>query len=676
MLAEIRKEAGNFFGVECKDGRQLNEDGTAMFPIGIEYIEEPGAGLLRIVQLFRVRDETAYLGAKAERFWNGIYPVPDSRCQRKLIEAAVDLRGIEHLAVIFQLLRNREPGRVKNPAPVLIAPAGSADIKFTRSHTLPAVIIVPAIHWAGIDICNPFPKQYHMIQRDGALSSLWQDTTAKTKDSYISNRILPADQPFDVIIVGGGITGVSSALLLQEAGFRCTLLEANTLCFGTTGGTTAHLNTLLDTPYTTIIRNFGKENASLVAQATRQAIDVVRSNCAKYSIDAGFEEQTAYVFSQDDDQSQLLHDMLDATQLVGVAAEYTDSIPVPIPTMKAMAVPGQAKFHPTRYVLGMARAFQEMGGRIIELCRVTKAEDTIDGVLVHTDHGDLKSKYLIYATHIPPGINVLDTRCAPYRSYAISVKLEGEYPDGLIYDLYEPYHYYRTQVIDGQPYLIAGGEDHKTGHEENTEACFLRLEAHVRKYFPVKEVTHKWSSQYYEPTDGLPYIGHLPGESGNILVATGFSGNGMTYGTVAALLFRDLLLNSSDKYVKLFDPNRLKPIAGFSHFVKENADVAKKWLGRLFPSEKLGEFAELAPGEARVVKVEGETVAIYKNEAGELRALSPTCTHMGCHVAWNDAEKSWDCPCHGARYAIDGTVLTGPADRDLERIDLAELVEK
>jgi Rieske Fe-S protein len=174
----------------------------------------------------------------------------------------------------------------------------------------------------------------------------------------------------------------------------------------------------------------------------------------------------------------------------------------------------------------------------------------------------------------------------------------------------------------------------------------------------------------------LPYIGHLPGQTGNILVATGFGGNGMVYSAVAAIIFRQMLLNEPAVYEKVFNPNRLKPVAGFTNFVKENFDVAKKWVGGLLPAHKLESFSDMAAGEGHVVKVEGETIALYKNEHGELMALKPACTHMGCHVAWNDMEKSWDCPCHGARYSIDGTVLTGPADKDLERINVGQLAEK
>ncbi len=288
--------------------------------------------------------------------------------------------------------------------------------------------------------------------------------------------------------------------------------------------------------------------------------------------------------------------------------------------------------------------------------------------------GNIRAKFLIYATHVPPGVNLLHFRNAPYRSYAMAVKLkDGNYPDGLAYDMYNPYHYYRTQEVDGEKYLVAGGEDHKTAHEENTEACFTRLESYLMKYFAVEKVSFKWSSQYFEPTDGLPYIGHLPGNPKNVFVATGFGGNGITYSHVAAKVLTDLIVAGKSEYEKLYDPNRIKPVAGFTNFVKEAADVVGKFIGDRFNKEKIKELADIARGEAKLVKYEGHSIALYKDENGNVHAVNPACTHINCMVGWNTAEKTWDCPCHGSRFDADGVMLTAPARKDLERIDLTEI---
>jgi glycine/D-amino acid oxidase-like deaminating enzyme/Rieske Fe-S protein len=507
-----------------------------------------------------------------------------------------------------------------------------------------------------------------MIKRDGNHKSLWQSSV----DPYITNKTPPTNTIFDVVIVGGGITGVSTALLLQKAGKNCLLLEAQNLCFGTTGGTTAHLNTLLDTPYTTIQKNFSKEIAGKVADATAAAISLIRSNIKEYNIDCGFEEATAYLIALDEKQEKELEDVVEASAEAGLSVKYADEIPVPVPFVKAARFEGQAKFHPLRYVYGLARAFEEANGVILQGCRVTnlKHEEPLE---IQTTLGLFKAKDIIYATHTPPGINLLHLRCAPYRSYAMAVTLtDDNYPKDLSYDMIDPYHYYRTQEVDGQSYLIVGGKDHKTGEEENTEHCFTALEATIRKHYSVKEVVYKWSSQYFEPTDGLPYIGHLPAHPDHVYVAAGYGGNGMTYSSVAALIFRSMLLNEEDPVIDtdLFDPNRLKPIAGFTNFVTHNTGVVKNFLGKWFSSDKVTEMAELASGEGRIVKYENEKIGLYKDEKGALHAVSPVCAHMKCEVKWNSAELSWDCPCHGARYNIDGEVITGPADHSLEKVDI------
>jgi Rieske Fe-S protein len=328
-------------------------------------------------------------------------------------------------------------------------------------------------------------------------------------------------------------------------------------------------------------------------------------------------------------------------------------------------------------VYALAREFESSGGIILQNCRVMDVKEKEKALEVETSDGILFAGCLIWATHIPPGINLLHFRCAPSRSYAMAVTLKNNaYPDGLAYDMYDPYHYYRTQEVDGKKYLIAGGEDHKTAHEQNTEACFAKLQAHLHTHFEVDEIAFKWSSQYFEPADGLAYIGHLPGNPEMVLVATGFGGNGMVYSHIAAITLTQMIISGRSEYEKIFSPDRIKPVAGFVNFVKENADVVKEFVGKRFAKEKLAELAGLAPGEAKVVKYEGKSLAIYKDEQGELFALNPTCTHAKCTVAWNTAEKSWDCPCHGARYSIQGEVMTGPARKGLEVVELKDLVNK
>lgn len=510
------------------------------------------------------------------------------------------------------------------------------------------------------------------MKRDGANKSLWQASVS----NYDSKHWIIPDVVVDVLIVGGGITGISTGLELQKAGRLCMIIEKHNIGFGTTGGTTSHINTFLDTSYDMVIKDFGENSAQLLHKACNAAIDMFNKNVQWYNIDCGFSRKDGYVYAADNKQAAYLDSVVDASKKAGCDVEYASNIPLPVSFIKAAKFANQAQIHPAKYIQALAGAFEHAGGYLVQNCMLEHFNS--DALIeVKTNLGTIRARKLIFATHIPPGINVLHFRCAPYRSYAMAVKLNDEaYPDALAYDMYEPYHYYRTHEVNGEKYLIAGGEDHKTGHENNADFCFTKLENYISKFFDIKEVSYKWSSQYYEPADGLAYIGRLPGFTDNVYVATGYSGNGITYSHIAAIILRDLITTGVSEYAKLFSPNRIGPVAGFKKFVKENADVVKEFIGRRLSREKIENLSEIAKGEGRVVKYEGESIALYRDEEGGLHAINPLCTHARCIVQWNSSEKSWDCPCHGARYTANGEVLTGPATKALAIVSLAELVKE
>lgn len=505
------------------------------------------------------------------------------------------------------------------------------------------------------------------MNRDGALQSIWQ-----TEAAYIPQSTPDPNTVYDVLVIGGGITGLTTAVLLAERGRKVILAEAHTLGWGTSGGTTAHLNTLLDTTYKQITDNFSEDAAGQIYEAAKSAIEQIRTLVDRYGIGADIQAKDGFLFAETEEEIQALDEAAGSAQKVGIEVTPTDRIPVPVPFVKAMRFGGQGQFHVTRYLKGLARAFESMGGVILENTPI----GTISGdevLQAETLTGVLQARKVVWATHIPPGINLLHFRNAPYRSYAMALRLanESQLPDAVVYDCKDPYYYYRTQEIDGQRYLIAGGCDHKTGHKENTAYVFTELEAYLRRYFDIKEVAFQWSSQYYEPADGLPYIGVLPGHESQYC-GTGYSGNGMIFGTVAGMLLTDMLTGRENALEDLLKPSRIKPIAGFANFVKENADVIKEFVGKRFAYETISELAELAPGEGKLVEYEDKKMALYKDENGRIIAISPVCTHAGCIVAWNDAEKSWDCPCHGGRFSPDGEVITGPPRARLEKIALGD----
>jgi hypothetical protein len=514
---------------------------------------------------------------------------------------------------------------------------------------------------------DQFDNSYTGVPRDAQTESIWQaNIQALQNDSSFSS-----DTVYDVLIIGGGITGLTTALLLQEAGKKCIIAEAHTIGFGTTGGTTAHINTFLDNSYNYIEKDFGEDGAKLVAKACKEAIETVATLVSKHQIDCGFAYKQGFIYAELDKEAEELDEILQASQKAGVAVNPINEIPVPVPFKKAIVFDGQAQIHPLQYIYALAEAFIKQGGHILQNTLI-KSTEKKDGVHVATaENNSIKASKIVYATHIPPGINLLHFRCAPYRSYVLAVTLpEGNYPSDLAYDCKDPYHYFRTHEMNGQPYLIIGGDDHKTGHE-NPEESFSSLESYVNQYYPGATVAYRWSAQYYVPADGLPYIGKLPGFDTDVYVATGFSGNGITLGSISGKILRDLILDEKSEYAALFAPGRVKPVAGFTEFVKENADVVHRFIADRLSAQDIQSLNEIPVDGGAVVEYNNEKLAIYKDASGQIHALNPVCTHAKCIVNWNNSEKSWDCPCHGARYDIEGNVLTGPANRGLQKVEIS-----
>ncbi len=503
------------------------------------------------------------------------------------------------------------------------------------------------------------------MKRDGYNKSLWQDTKIS---SMLMDNISDTGTVYDVIIVGAGITGITTGYNLTQQGKKVLILEAQTVGFGTTGGTTAHLNTFFDISYDKVIEKFGLDDAKLFAESGAEAMQIIKNNIDNNVIDCSYKKCDAYMFSLDKEQSKDLAKVVDGSNKVGVEMTYVNENPYPIPFDKIALMRDNAQFNPILYIHGLLPKYLEMGGKIMENCTVTGMDDG-DVIEVETTKGKIKCHNLIYATHTPPGVNQLHFELKAYRSYVIAVTLrDGKYPDALGYDMSDPYRYYRSQELNGKKYLIVGGEDHKTGDAIDTDECFQNLEEYVSQYFEVDEVAYKWSSQYYAPADGLPYIGKMTVGLKNVYVATGFEGIGMILGTIAASIVCDLICGKDSKYQKLFDPLRVKPVAGFAKIVENAADTIGNFTGITVEKEKIEALAEVSTGQGKLVKYEGKTVGVYRDENNGVHMIDPTCSHIHCTVAWNCTEKSWDCPCHGARFDTDGAMLNGPARRDLETL--------
>lgn len=511
-------------------------------------------------------------------------------------------------------------------------------------------------------------ENFMSTERDSLQKSPWQEIDQPIGATTPANH----QAVYDVMIVGAGLTGITTALLLQSAGKQCLLLDGHTVGYGTTGGTTAHINTFFDATYPEIESDFNEDAAKLVALAGKEAIDLIKTFVQDYQINCDLEEKTGYLYAEDEEQTEQLADILKSASSAGVRVAEADHNGLPIPFRRSLQFESQYQFHPLKYIRGLLDEYLRLGGMLMENTFVSDTQTKDNTHFVHTTNGSYQGLNLVWATHIPPGINKFSVRCAPYRSYVLGLKLKDKnaYPTAMAYDMQEPYHYFRTHELDGQPILIVGGEDHKTGHDDPEQAYQL-LEAFCEKYFSIDEIAYRWSSQYYTPVDGLPYIGRMSSSTDCIFVATGFNGNGMTWGTISAQVITDEILERENKYIALFKPYRMKPIAGFTEFVKENADVAYHFISDRFHIEDIERLSELEKGEGKVVEYNGEKVALYKDQQGLITALHPTCTHAGCTVKFNQAEQSWDCPCHGGRFDVEGKVISGPPRKDLPPVDIS-----
>ncbi|HEY8401352.1 MAG TPA: FAD-dependent oxidoreductase [Cytophagaceae bacterium] len=489
--------------------------------------------------------------------------------------------------------------------------------------------------------------------------SLWIDKAG----TALSLPTFKGVEEADVVIIGAGITGLTSAYLLAKAGKKVMVLEALSIGAGTTGNSSCHLTTDIDEEYRNIYKSFDKTTIRLVAESRLKAIGLIEQISKEHSIECDFRRLPGYLYTEIPENVQDIKEEADYALEAGLSVSLVDDVPLPFKAVKALRFDGQAEFNVQKYLHGLAKVCQSLGCRIFENSRVVNLEEKDDYVLVNTRNGQVKTPIAIEATHLPIFFNVLQALSSPYRSYMIVAKINGEYPDGLFWDDVDPYHYTRTYRTQEGSFLVVGGADHKTGHETNTEINYERLEQYIRSRYDVLSIEYKWSSQYYKPSDGLPYIGRSP-FSRRVLVGTGYSGDGLVYGTVAAIIHRDIINNVENPWLKIYDATRFTPAASVFDFIKENTDVIKHFIKDRLEIVSM-DPDELRPGEGRIIKINGQKYAVSKDENNEVNIVNAVCPHMGCIVQWNSSEKSWDCPCHGSRFENNGNVITGPAVSNL-----------
>lgn len=504
-----------------------------------------------------------------------------------------------------------------------------------------------------------------MKSDSGATRSIWMDVPP-----------LPARPPLardlhaDVCVVGAGIAGLTTAYLLAREGRRVCVLDDGPTAGGETSRTTAHITHVLDDRFHWIEQVHGPEGLRLAAESHTVAIDTIESIAAQEGISCDFVRLDGYLFGAPGDPADELEREYEAARRAGVlGVAWADRAPMEaFESGRCLRFPNQAQFHPLRYLQGVAEAIGRMGGRIHGGTRVTAVHhgppprvETAGG---HTVTADA----VVVATNSPVHEMIgVHPKQAPYRTYVVAARVRrGAIVPALYYDTASPYHYVRLQPEGegGTDLLITGGEDHKTGQADDAEDRWDRLEAWMRERFPsAREIVARWSGQVMETADGIAFIG--PDRSGSsVYIATGDSGMGMTHSTIAGLLLRDHILGRENPWSRLYDPGRVS-LRAVGELAKENLNFVSKYADYVTGGD-VSSDQEIAPGEGAVIRRGLTKVAAYRDPSGVLHEMSAVCTHLGCVVRWNSAEKSWDCPCHGSRFDRHGRVIAGPATRDLE----------
>lgn len=509
-----------------------------------------------------------------------------------------------------------------------------------------------------------------MPSDSGRTTSVWMETELPDFPPLSENIRV------NVCIIGAGIAGMSCAYLLARTGRAVALIDDGPIAGGETGRTTAHLTAALDDRYYEIAKLHGRQGAKIAAASHTAAIDRIETIAAIEDIDCDFERVDGYLFLGGDSIRDELERELEATRAAGLKdMQLVDRAPIEsFDTGPALKFPRQAQFHPLKYLSGLARAILRDGGKIYCGTHAERIEDgepakvtTKDGLVITADN-------IIVATNTP--VNdwlIIHSKQEAYRTYVIGARIPaGSISRGLYWDTPDPYHYVRLQSPPGNgankadhDILIIGGEDHKTGQANDAEQRFSHLEEWATQRFPmIQAIDYRWSGQVIEPVDYMAYIGRNPGSDKHIYIATGDSGNGMTHGTIAGILLTDLVLGLKNPWSGLYDPSRIE-LKSAGGYARANLNIVGQYAD-WFTHGDIADEQQLPAGEGAVMRRGTRKVAVYRDNDGALHEMSAVCPHLGCIVAWNSGEKTWDCPCHGSRFNRLGGVINGPAISDLE----------
>ena len=494
------------------------------------------------------------------------------------------------------------------------------------------------------------------------MNSLWLQTP---KEKIFSQ--LQQDISTDVCIIGAGIFGITTAYYLTQKGYDVTILEREKIASKVTGHTTAKITSQHGLIYHYLLKQYGLEFAKKYFQANQESIEEIQKIIEKNNIECDFENQNSCVYTANKSELEKIDEEIEALKQINPQINIIDKSPLPFNIEKGIEFKNQAQFNPIKYIDGLVKEIIKNQGKIYEntTCYDIKHENDI--YVCYTPKAEVKTKYVVIATHYPfiniPGMYF--AKMYQSSSYVIGIETQQELFEGMYINIQSPIYSFRTAKDNGKRILLLGGADHKTGENVSYENSYGILEQKANEWYPNSKIKYRWSTRDCITLDKIPYIGEFSEILTNVFVGTGFNKWGMTSSNLAGRIITDKIEKKENEYEEIFKATRVNPIV--------NIDEVKNMIAQTTKSlviDRLKNFDEqvedIEKDSAKIIEKSGEKIGVYKDKNGEIYCVKPVCTHLGCILNWNDADKTWDCPCHGSRFDYRGKNIYNPALKDLQ----------
>ena len=496
------------------------------------------------------------------------------------------------------------------------------------------------------------------------MESLWIETT-RNKSTL---KTLEGNEETEVCIIGGGLFGLTTAYYLTKCGKKVIVLEKGEIGSKVSGNTTGKITSQHDLFYAHLIDDYGEEYAKKYLEANEKAIENIKQIIKEEQIDCDFSMQKSYVYTTKEDEVLEIQKEVAVVNKLGKDAKFVNKIDLPIKIKGAIEFEGQAQFHPRKYMLGLANSIEKQN-KIYQYTTVTDVEKNGEKYKVYTDKGSVEAKYIVMASHFPiinmPGFYFV--KMYQSTSYLIAVETKSQLPQGMYINVKEPMYSFRTAKCNGKEVLLIGGVGNKTGEPIEDNSHYEKLEKKAKEMYSDCKVLYRWNTRDCISLDKIPYIGEFSNLMQNVYVGTGFKKWGMTFTNVAADIVTDKILGNKNKYEEIFTATRMKPI--------KNRWEVENMLKQTVKSIALNKFKiepysieQIENGNAAIIDINGDNIGVYKDAKGEIYAVKPNCSHLGCLLSWNNLDKTWDCPCHGSRFDYMGRNIYEPAIKNLEKI--------